>query len=67
MEITLRHYGAYGGNPSNIIEIIVNSTGASITEDITASSGKVDEKLIANLREVADELEEQNKLIESNK
>jgi len=63
MEFTTRHIGAYGGNASTIIELTVSGGNASITEDVTDLNGKVDEDFIMELRELADELEEQNNLI----
>ena len=67
MEITLKHYGNSRTTPSKIIEITVKDWGgnSSITEDITNLKGKVDEDFIASLRNIADELEEQNKLVEN--
>ncbi len=63
MEFTTRHIGAYGGNPAKIIELTVSDGNATITEGVTDLNHKVDENFIMALRELADELEEQNNLI----
>lgn len=62
MELTLKHYGSTGGSPSSLIELIIIGNYATIEEDITDRNGNVDVHLINSLREIADELEEQNKL-----
>jgi len=54
MEITLRHIG------STIIEMTVEDMGCTITTDVTDLYGLVDENLIQNLRNIANELEEHN-------
>lgn len=43
-----------------MLELKVTSWGTEITEDITDLNGLVDENFIQSLREVADELEDQN-------
>ena len=43
--------------------MIIKSDNTTITEDITDRNSKVDENLIMTLRDIANELEEQNKLI----
>jgi len=63
MELSLKHYGNGGGRPSNIIELKVISNNTIIEEDITDRNSKVDENFIMVLREIADELEEHNKLL----
>ncbi len=63
MELTTKHFGAYAGNPAKIIELTVSNGDATITEDVTDLNNKVDENFIMALRELADELEEQNNLI----
>ena len=60
MKFTTRHIGGYNGSSSKIIELTVEGWGSAITEDITNSKGYVDEELISQLRNIADELEEQN-------
>ena len=66
MELSLKHLGSHGGSPAVVIELTINGHSASITEDVTNLKGQVDESFISNLREIADELEEQNKLILTN-
>ena len=63
MELTLKHYGRTNNGASKIIEMTANYYGNKIVVDITNLKGRVDENLIMTLREIADELEEQNKLI----
>ena len=63
MEIKSRHIGG-GRTVSNIIELIVTDGGSTIIADVVDLKGKVDEQLIQDLRDIADELEEQNKNIE---
>ena len=60
MELETKHIGAYGGNPSKIIELTIKGLDGTITQDVTDLNGKVDEDLIQSLRYIADELEEQN-------
>jgi hypothetical protein len=60
MELTLRHIGGFGHRPSPIIELTVRCNGAEIVSDVTNLSGEVDKNLIHSLRNIADELEEQN-------
>ncbi|MEE9451050.1 MAG: hypothetical protein V3V72_13455 [Ignavibacteriaceae bacterium] len=60
MIFTLKHIGAYGGFASKIIELTVESNGSTIIEDITGLNSKVEETLIIELRQIADELEEHN-------
>lgn len=64
MEISIRHIGHSPVKASNIIEMTVTDWGgnASITESITDLNGHVDENLIMALRNIADELENQNRL-----
>lgn len=64
MELTLKHFGRTTNGASKIIEITIGSCGNKIVENITNLKNKVDENLITTLRDIADELEEQNKLIE---
>ena len=67
MNLEIKHYGRSGYNPSNIIELIIKSNNTIIVEDVTDRNSKVDENLINTLRDIADELEEQNKLIDRDK
>lgn len=66
MNISLKHYGNSRINPSKIIEITVEIDGNKMVEDVTNLKGIVDEKLIQQLRNIADELEEQNNLVAQN-
>ena len=67
MELSLKHYGNGGGSPSNIIELKITSNSATIEEDITDRNSEVDINLIRALRDIADELEEQNRLLAETK
>ena len=60
MKLEIRHIGTYYGKPSTIIELTVSSNGTSITENVSSLNGRVNEDLILSLRQIADELEEQN-------
>jgi len=60
MDFKTRHIGSYGGNPAKIIELTVEGWSSTITEDVTDLKGNVDEFLIMELRNLADELEEHN-------
>lgn len=64
MEISIRHIGHSPVKASNIIEMTVSDWGgnATITESITDLNGHIDENLIMALRNIADELEYQNRL-----
>jgi hypothetical protein len=61
MDISLRYIG---GNPAKIIEFCIESNTTTIKEDITNMDSKIDPEFINNLREIADDLELQNKLID---
>lgn len=63
MNFETKQIGSHGGRPATIIEVTVNGFDYSATEDVTDRNGKVDENLIMELRELADELEEQNRLV----
>lgn len=60
MKIKLKHIGGHGPYPSDIIELIIVSGSDTISEDVTNRDKKVDTQLIDDLREIADELENQN-------
>ena len=62
MKIESKHIGAIGSEASGIIEITVTDFNgdSSITESVTSLNGYVDADFIASLREIANELEEQN-------
>ena len=63
MNIETKQIGSYGGRPATAIEVTINLFDQSVTEDVTDRDGKVNENLIIELRELADELEEQNRLV----
>lgn len=63
MELKLNHIGSFGGNPSTIIELTVTDGNASIMSEITGLNSTVDECFIDNLREIANTLEEQNRML----
>ena len=63
MEILIKHYGNSRTTPSKIIELTCQDFGTRFTTDVVNSKGLVDVNLIQNLRQVADELEEQNKMV----
>lgn len=65
MELTIKHFGNSRTTPSKIIEITCSHNNAQFTADVTNLKGIVDVNLIQSLRDIADELEEQNKLVES--
>ena len=63
MKIELRHIGRYGLSPSPIIEITVTSNNTTVTEDIVNFEGYVDENFIDDLKDIVEQLEVQNTLI----
>lgn len=44
----------------NILELTIKDAGTRITTDVINMNGLIDENLIQNLRDVADEFEEHN-------
>lgn len=66
MNISIKHYGNSRVMPSKIIEITVESDGNRVVEDVTNIKGFIDERLIQSLRNIADELEQQNVLVAQN-
>lgn len=64
MEISIKHFGGSEITPAAIIELTFKDGNTQFTSDVTDLKKKVDPNLIANLREIADELEEQNRLVE---
>ena len=64
MEISIRRIGGSGITPASFIELTVKSEYSEFTTDVTDLRKKVDVDLIANLRQLADELEEQNRLVD---
>jgi len=67
MDISIKHYGSSNGDPSKIIEMTAKYYGNIVTADITNIKGEVDVNLIMALRDIADELEEQNRLLSKGK
>jgi len=61
MDISLKYIGGIG--PARIIELHIESETTLIKEDITDLDSKVNQDFIDNLREIADDLEYQNKCI----
>lgn len=64
MEISIKHFGGSEITPAAIIELTFKDGNTQFTSDVTDLRKKVDVNLIANLRQIADELEEQNRLVE---
>lgn len=65
MEISIKHYGGSRNTASKIIEVQIKSYGTTISEDVTNVYGIVDSSFIQSLRDIAEELEQQNFLINS--
>lgn len=66
MEIELRHIGGAGNRPASILEIAVKTISGTFVEDIASfSDGKVDVSLINNLKDIINELEEHNNLVDN--
>lgn len=65
MKLETRQIGSYNGNPAKIIELKITFGGTTIIEEITSFNGSVEYSIIDNLREIADELEEQNNKLEA--
>ncbi len=63
MNIEIKHYGRSRNSASTIIELKVETASATIVVDVTNTKGLVDVDLIQDLRNIADELEEQNNLV----
>jgi len=64
MEISIKHFGGSEITPAAIIELTFKDGNTQFNSDVTDLRKKVDVNLIANLRQIADELEEQNRLVE---
>jgi hypothetical protein len=62
MELSIRHIGA-NKQASGIIELTVTDGGTTLTVDVTDLNSKVDENFIDSLRDIANDLEEQNRLL----
>tara|TARA_R100001244_G_scaffold5899_1_gene6997 strand:- start:444 stop:647 length:204 start_codon:yes stop_codon:yes gene_type:complete len=66
MNFETRHIGSAGGRPASILELTVIGADYSATEDIlNFKTDKVDENFIMELRQLADELQEHNDLVDS--
>lgn len=65
MEISIKHYGRSYNTASKIIEVQIKSYGTTISEDVTNVYGIVDSSFIQSLRDIVEELEQQNFLINS--
>lgn len=63
MKLELNQIGRSMGRPASIIELKITENGSQISADVTNLKGFVDVNLINNLREIADDLEEQNTLM----
>ena len=65
MELSIRHIGSVNGSASKIIELtVIDYYGKyKIEETVTNLNGVVDNSFIQNLRDIANELEDQNNLI----
>ena len=63
MKLELRQVGKSMGRPASFIELIIEVDNSRITSDVTKLSGLVDIELIHSLRQIADDLEEQNTLV----
>lgn len=63
MEINLKHYGVDKYFSSNIIELKVSYNGNTLVSSVTNLDGMVDEDLIFNLRDIANDLEIQNRRV----
>jgi hypothetical protein len=66
MEISIKHIGHSPIKASNVLELTVTGDNSILTEKITDLHGNVDEELITSFRSIADQLEEQNKLVDLN-
>jgi len=63
MEFNLKKHGGSAHRPHSFIQLTVSSSQGFITEDVTNLNGHVSADLIYQLRSIADELEEQNRLV----
>lgn len=63
MNLSLRRYGGGWQTHAKIIELTIDNYGTTMTVDVVNLKGYVDEDLIRTLRDIANELEEQNDLI----
>jgi len=66
MNFETKHIGSVGGRPASILELTVNGADYSATENIlNFKTDKVDENFIMELRQLADELQAHNDLVDS--
>ena len=67
MEFNLKHIGSHGGNPATILELTVGDCAGSSVVEIVSNfrDNKVDEDLIFDLRQLADELEYHNEQLKN--
>ena len=64
MELSLKSIGKCRNGLFSILELTVRTyNGTTLTEDVSNLDGSVDKELIHSLREIADELEAQNNLL----
>lgn len=63
MKVSIKKYGGSAMRPHQFIEMTIESSSGFITEDVTNLSGRVPADFISDLRNIADELEEQNRLL----
>jgi len=64
MRIVTKHFGAKGGSPASIIEVTIEGWSSTITEDVTDINGNVDVNFIDRLKDLVQELEDQNEKIQ---
>lgn len=68
MNFETNHIGSSGGRPASILELTVIGYDYRATEDILDfKTNKVDEGFIMELRELANELQEHNDLVDNKK
>lgn len=66
MKFETKHIGSAGGRPASIIELTVKGDNIFFTEDVlNFKTNKVDEDFIMDLRQLADELQEHNDLVDN--
>lgn len=63
MKIELRQIGKKQNGSFSVMEITIITHGATIVEDIANLHGGINTDFIESLRQIADELEEQNNLL----
>jgi ABC-type uncharacterized transport system substrate-binding protein len=60
MEFNIKHIGVIDSKPAKYIELTIKGWNNIILEDITTLYGSVDINLIAQLKEIVNELENHN-------